>query len=396
MKLKICSLCLLLLLFSCAAINRGIPGSVKAKDMQAELVQVYQMEGQRFFSVSPNGKYAAADFNDGFRGIRIIDLETMTVLLETNKEMGAFSFDSFNWSPDSTKAVITEDILRLYIDSDLWIFDIPDNNILHLFPDDVQNIMYSEDENASGEYQPAWSTDSKSIVFTRTSYGNKNTILGIAENYKESKFKTLNILSFDTSYISWTGLFPRKEHIYFTIDNIKRGAAKDGIYRIKTNGSEKERIAGSDPELFDLFLMDVSKDEQYALAVYLASNGIFGGKVYESRYRLINLEDFSSEILSIDEKMEKPFKTRFAVFSPQGDKIVSIQTDQSTFLSSLIIQDAGDQQRYELFSENSEYKYLFGNGMLQFRPPIFWSNDNFLFVTTGMGNELLKFKLSKK
>lgn len=396
MKLKIVLLLLTAFLLSCLNIATNELANTRAKNTQAELVKIYEEEGYRFFSVSPNGKYAAADFTHEYRCIRIVELNTMSVIYETPVEIRSFDFNYFSWSPDSTKAVITENLLRSFFDSDLWILDFTAKKTYHLFPDETDHLVLFQSETGFGEYQPTWSPGSDSIALTRSEYSKKNTVIGLVDDFQKSEFTAISILSSDIPFLSCSGLFWQTKYLYFTQHGTRKNDPVNGIYRMKSNGAGLEKIIGSDEKFGDLILIDVGSDEKYALAVYFAYNEMFQMKPsHQSNYRLLDLKNLTNVSLITNSEDDWQFNTTYAVFSPSGNKVVSINYNINEGFPVILVQDTGSNDTYKLFGGEDDQRFIFGTSLLGFRSPLFWTSDDLLFVIAENGNKILQFKLTE-
>jgi hypothetical protein len=374
--------------------------NVKAENIEAVFVEEMEFEDSRVFSVSPDGKYFAVARQDSRNIIQIIEQDTMRTVLETPADINSFDYDFFRWSPDSKKAVVTEDFLRRMLDSDLWVLDLNNSEIYHLFPDDIRDTFFVDPSvEAYAEYLPVWSPDSKSLLLSRCEYNVKDNIMGIIPDYSKSAFKEIEELHHDVPYLSWTGAFWREEYIYYTWDASSSNYDTDGIYRIKPDGGSPEKIAGYDEDFRELILMDVSKDENYALAQYYVYQYMNEGWMYrKSFYRLINLSDFSVQVFKEVGDNEEPFFTKQAMFSPSGSKVLSVNMIKGRFdpVYSLMLRDTGGNEDYEIIPGNEENPLLPGTAMLRFSFPIFWTSDDYIYLIVSDGSRLLKYRLSSR
>lgn len=79
---------------------------------------------------------------------------------------------SLRWAPDSSGVVFTQDALRMFIDSDIWLFDAADLSVRNLTEDGEERLdFFSEEINdVPVDVMPVWSADSQRIYFLRYSF----------------------------------------------------------------------------------------------------------------------------------------------------------------------------------------------------------------------------------
>ena len=399
--MKLNNLIILMLSVSvcCFAGGQNELPSVDPANTGAELVNTYRLPGYQIFSVSPDGKHFAATTSD--RKILVIaDLATQEVVLQTGDEIDNFALDYFEWSPDGSKAVYTENLLQHQKDSDLWIMDLEEKQIRHLFADDIADV-FSGRMGGEGyaEYQPSWSPDGSAIFLSRLSYSDGNCRRGTVSDLSEGSFSPIPELTSDIVYSSWSGAFWRDDYIYYTEDNPGRGSdPSDGIYRIPALGGRPELVKGGDPQLGELMVCDVDLTERRAVAVHTRFM-VMGAPPSEedSYWRLIDLK--TSECITLPKAEEGIQHSVFgAIFSPSGNSILTVSRDTGKRQTSLELRDAEDGIPFTIFScgENTDNGFLIGTNFLRYKPPVFWTDDNRLFVVADIGLTLLELKLTAK
>lgn len=371
---------------------------LKAENLTARLIDVHESDDKFYFSVSPDGNYYAALTRDR-NFIQIIDSRTKEVVLEDSLQQKTIYPDYFSWSPDSKRALFTENFLRLFHDSDLWVMDIEEGEVLHLFPDEVEFSMFSTNEmDGYSEFQPVWSPDNHSIYLTRFHYGSGLSHSGIVRDYRQGEFTDFPQLTTIQRFVTWTDAFWRKSHIYFTRNATRIDDPVNGIFRTSTTGENIETIMESDPELGSAILCDVDRNESFALAVYFSRNEqlLYPPAGQDSLYHVINLKDFSHRTLKKSETPDSQFRTEAAVFSPDGRKILSINFDSRQVVYTLEIRDTKGDKTYRLFESHiNDGGYPLTSGFFQFKPHLFWTEDDRIFVVSGPGGKILEFELSR-
>lgn len=381
--------------------STGTLGSRKAEKISAELIQVHKAGDSRYFSISPDGMYAAVNTGEG---ISIISLSDNSVLMSTEAVMRSIDFDSFSWAPDSSKAVFTENYFFYFHESDLWVMNLETGTTKHLADDGIDNIFdISSDQTTYIEMQPVWSPDSKSILTTRVAADTLVNYFGII---KDLDIGTINEEFFfcdDSPFASTSGAFWRKDYIYFTQEFNKSDNSKEGIYRIKKDGTGKERLIAYYEEGDEIILLEMSNDEKYGLAVYLKHQKLItGAPTYESYYRLIDMNELLDNPLKKAKDNGMPFSLHAAVFSPSGNKIAYIydpakpgtnNTLPGTAEKSsvIVIRDADSKTENIVYTGSGEYSFI--NSTLRVKQNLFWTENDKLFIIADKGKTLLEFKL---
>lgn len=79
---------------------------------------------------------------------------------------------SLRWAPDSSGVIFAQDALRMFIDSDIWLFDVAALNVRNLTDDGEERLdVFSEEVNdVPVDIMPVWSADSQRVYFLRYSF----------------------------------------------------------------------------------------------------------------------------------------------------------------------------------------------------------------------------------
>lgn len=116
------------------------------------------------------------------------------------------------WSPDESHLAMTEDILRLLLDSDIWVFDVAANTFENLTDDGVEGGFVFDEDNAGAllDYMPAWG-DSDTLYFFRSDYQvNREDSSMLLYRYTLST-ASLDLMADVTDEIDWLSVYYRPQ-----------------------------------------------------------------------------------------------------------------------------------------------------------------------------------------
>lgn len=79
---------------------------------------------------------------------------------------------SLRWAPDSSGVVFAQDALRMFLDSDIWLFDAVALNVRNLTDDGETSVNFFSEEidDVPVDILPMWGADSQRIYFLRYSF----------------------------------------------------------------------------------------------------------------------------------------------------------------------------------------------------------------------------------
>ena len=119
-------------------------------------------------ALSPDGQWIAGTGPD--REFCIWDIETLNPICAEPGDYRPHA-EAIVWSPDSTAVAFTEDALRTFIDSDLYVFELGSGTLVNLTDDGFSGGMsIMGDESATVpllDLGPAWMSDGQSLAFSR-------------------------------------------------------------------------------------------------------------------------------------------------------------------------------------------------------------------------------------
>lgn len=123
--------------------------------------------------LSPDGRRIAYTASSQ---ICVADIDGSHRICPKGKEMVADK-TSFSWSPDGSKIALTDDFYRDELEPDIWVMDTKTGELKDLTDDGVTRWNISRpDPKAQLDLFPNWSSDGKTIRFTRQSGTDKKTV----------------------------------------------------------------------------------------------------------------------------------------------------------------------------------------------------------------------------
>ena len=212
----------------------------------------------RFLGVSPDGHLVAALEEGDDPLVCALDVTTLDEV--ACDELPAVRLDdrSVRWSPDSTAFAFTEPSFVYLTDGDLWVFDIKGGGVRDLTDDGYSGPLTDADDSIAIDVLPAWSPDSSTIAFSRSSIADGASGTVIAPSRRAGGRRPRSPTS-PTSRArctsGWCGrrLTPSSTH----------EASDDpanGVYRLGTADGSTEQLMGVDPELGPPVIQDVTPD----------------------------------------------------------------------------------------------------------------------------------------
>ena len=174
---------------------------------------------------------------------------------------------TITWAPDSSAVAFSEDTPRLFVDSDIYVFEVETGELVNLTDDgDAElDIIGGNPQPVDVDLAPAWSPDSQHLVFARTVFGGEiedpgtvlmtipraggvpEEILTLAPPYPIEVFTTMAWQDDDT--------------ILFSIWKADESDGQNGVWRTSTDGGIEPVIPGTETDdiLFPT-IVDTSPD----------------------------------------------------------------------------------------------------------------------------------------
>jgi Tol biopolymer transport system component len=347
------------------------------------------LERGTLLSLSPDGRWLAVIESDS---LSLYDTESLSRRAAVTLESVSPALGSFAWSPDSAHLAFSDDVMRLMVESDLWVLDAESGELTDLTDDGIAGSAI-DPEPAGAEplldAAPAWSSDGSTLLFSRTPMladGRRRTDLyRISVRGGEAKM----VLTVDEQdpLVVWHGLkwVSDQDKILFSIYGQQPDDPQNGIWVAKQNATGARQLIGPDPEMGPPLLIDVAASGDTALIQYVMIAEMQPSQPNVSYFHLLDLESGatvplkqSANIVGID--FFSPF---VAAFSPDGSKILySYRTYDAGF--RLVVRDVdGDLENVLLTTQEP----------MGFQPDVGlglnWASDDTIFIATSPSTGLL-------
>ncbi len=237
-------------------------------------IDLFAGPGRTSAYLAPNGEYFAwfgpVDNDAGICIYTIAGENTGCVPFSEN-----YDSSSVRWSPDSTKLVFAQDFLRMFIDSDIWMFDVETLSVTNITDDGLEDTNFltgKEDDPASPpiDLVPMWGADSQSVYFLRYLVDDEadrnrpdlyRLDLAMGEMEIVHSFVTLSPFGIYRGDIS-----PDGHWLAYTVDTQDRKTMNVRLLDLETN---EDRLltpfAVSDERPFQIDYLQFSADSLYVL-----------------------------------------------------------------------------------------------------------------------------------
>lgn len=166
---------------SAATARQGVSPFQEATPVDTSAVQGWKIKAATPLEVdgapcalSPDGQWLAGVGPErAFSIWRTSDLQQTIVPFD-----GPIDVDSIAWSPDSTAVAFGVEAFRLGVDGDIYVYDLADETILNLTDDGYDGGFFTTEDTESFpiDVMPAWTADSQSVVFARSTWGDVESI----------------------------------------------------------------------------------------------------------------------------------------------------------------------------------------------------------------------------
>ncbi len=301
--------------------------------------------------LSPDGESLLVDAG----GEAFCFLATSTMTIEScvpwQDRLRSVDFQRLAWSPDSRYVAVTENVLVLFHESDIWLLDVEQRSLQNLTDDGLdRDFLRSQDSSTVPvDLLPVWSPDGSRILFVRSDFG--------AEDIRVTD---LNVLDLDDRSVTGLGTVDRNypmavymglhwmadDTIFYSTETPDRDKATNGIWRLAPESDTPEQILAENPaERNPPILVDVTPDGATGLIWYPYLAGQFSTEPEVALYALLDMETGVVEPLEPTQ-----FDGAFwygpsnATLSPDGSKVLYTYRDD-TPQSYLAVREVGDTGR---------------------------------------------------
>ena len=378
-----------------AAAQEATPAAAPASGVTAAPISI---PGERIIDLSPDGKSLVALDQSTFKTLCVYAVPSLKQ--RACGDLGAkkirIRMDDIVWSPDSTKIAFAENAFQTFIDGDLWVMDAATGAIADLTDDHYQG-SFAPFGDAAAKLQgktvyidvlPAWSPDSKTIAFSRTTVVNGqlqgNALVAIPAG--GGPVTTVAKVSLTEPGVLYWGLAwgPDGKSLYFSYMGVSKDDPQNGIWRVGLSGGAPKRLLASDSKLSAPAIVAVNAAGTTGLVAYPLALGAFAPP--RQFYWLLDLATGKPTLVSLPPDASNAAFIEGAAFSPDGTKLLLIVKNGSGsggLVDQLIVRDlATGADQVLLAAPRLMRATLIDHGLD-------WSSDGTVLTLTDLGSGLL-------
>jgi Tol biopolymer transport system component len=378
-----------LTLSACSAIgNRNAPPPVSAAALHVREQRPITIDGARILSLSPDGKWLAAEKQDAMCVYATATLaeQHCATLADARIDLPGIA-----WSPDSTRIALTEDVYGYLEESDVWIFDVATGALTNLTDDGATGNGLRRTPAESQPYfdmRPAWSPDGKTLLFARTPPGRDQSAIyriSASGGAAEQVLTVKEDVPYALDSVRWT--IDGQRMVYtIAIPGSQAANSDNGVWIADTNGQNARQLVATEQERGPVRLEAVAASTDKALILYpQVASGFGATDANVSPYALVDLSTGAVEALKPAEGgASEVTRVLNAVLSPDGSKILYAYQDKAeTF--RVVVRDVEGGAEQELLSDPEQ---ALGFALLH-EAGLDWADNDIIFVSTGADSGLL-------
>jgi Tol biopolymer transport system component len=362
------------------------PTSVPAAALRVGEKRPVELAGAQILSLSPDGRWLAARKD---KALCLYDAATLAEQHCAELPDGQFDSRGVAWSPDSTRIALTEDVYRTLVESDLWVMDASTGALTNLTDDGATgSVLKPKTTGADPQFDavPAWSPDSKTLIFARTPASRDQTALyRVAATGGEAQL--VWTITTHGPFALFYGLRWSRDgqHILYTLAHPDADNSGNGVWMVDQDGRNARPVArATDKDLGYPMLIDVTARGDRALIWYYLASQMYVTKPNVSYYALLDLDTGAIEPLK-QAAGDAPefFSPQNAIFSPDGSKLLYSYRD-GDLTTRLVVRDLGGGAEQVLLSQPGK-----AIGASDFGQGLNWSADDTVYAAAGPGSGLL-------
>lgn len=362
--------------------------SKSAADLRVTEERMIELEGTHILSLSPDGQWLLAAKKEQLCVYRTESLAEQSC---APLQSILLAPQSVTWSPDSTRVAFADDVLKLLVDSDLWVMEAKTGKLTNLTDDGVTGDFFGSlpgGKEALLDIAPTWSPDGKTLIFSRSARVGQEWggtfLCRISANGGDPE-SLLSVTSTEQLVVwhapRWSS--DRKEILY-TVNHSKPDYPYNGIWKAQRDGTDPQRLTDPDPQMGPPLLMDVSAQGDKALIHYYQIAELHQIEPNVSYFVILDLHTGDMVPLkkasTEDVEFFSPWK---AVFAPDGSKVLYAYLDD-TARFRLAVRDLESETENALLISDDPLALNTELGL-----GLDWADDDTIYVATSPSSGLL-------
>ncbi|MGC4190469.1 MAG: hypothetical protein QM589_04445 [Thermomicrobiales bacterium] len=293
--------------------------------------QVLSVDGMPM-AISPDGKWLAGPGSGIDREFCLWDVETLTPQCADAGSSLPVTLETVTWAPDSSAVAFSLDATVRFVDSDIFVMDI--DGTLHNITDDGFDGRLSlsgDGPEVPVDIYPAWSRDSRELVFARTVWGLEAPGTALYAIGRDGGAPTLRFaVSPEEPFLVFSPMHWLDDgSILFSVIHTDQENSQNGVWKLGASGSVTKVVAGAMANDVPMpFVSDVSPDGTQATIFSLALAGqrrYEGGTDGKPIYFVADLATGALSPIQEDDPQPGTGIGSVGSFLPDGATIVSVQ-----------------------------------------------------------------------
>lgn len=277
-------------------------------------------------AISPDGKWLAGPGPDD--DFCIWDVANLEPACASDRKRMAVQMETITWAPDSSAVAFSLDAARLLVDSDIYVMDI--DGTLHDLTDDGEDdkiTLQSDAPQVPVDMYPAWSPDSKHLIFARTSWSGytKATAL-VAIDRAGGEPQERFVVSGQEPFIIYSPMHWLEDGtVIFSVLHADPGDKQNGVWRLTASGGVERIVAGDETAEIPMpFVNDVSPDGTLATVFSLSGASQFANDGVPVFF-IVNLETGETHPVEAANPAVGIRIGSAGTFLPDGQSVLSVQ-----------------------------------------------------------------------
>lgn len=298
--------------------------SVSAGELRVVERREVSIGGRGIVGLSPDGTRLAVT---KARAVCAHDVETLAELSCAEPTTGQILPWSITWSPDSARIAFTEDLPRLFIDSDVWVLEVEGGALLNLTDDGASGGLLAhglEPIEAQHDLAPAWFPDGTTLAFARTPGSREGTAIYRVPLDGGDPEKLLDV----AGGVAYSVLYgPRWSEdgamLVYTVAAPSSRDPNNGLWVADRDGRDPRQVVKATGEDGPPLLLDVTPDGAKALDYYWQAAERFAARPNASPLALVDLQTGAVQpIKRAAGDAPEFFGPSNAALSPDGSKVL--------------------------------------------------------------------------